>query len=353
MVSDHAMRTMIGLCTAILVAAALRAADAVFAPIAVALFVTALLRPVQRGIRSRAGAAVAALATMVLALVTLCVLALLSAWAFGRVGQWTIVNAATLQALYAQKVALLQDAGVPAETLAGMFDMRLMVRLAQQVTSQLQGILSFTVVTLVFVILALLEVDVARRQLEALRDSPGAAALLRAATRTGAKLRAYMAVRTVMSILTGLAVWAFASAMGLELAEEWGLIAFVLNYIPFIGPLVATVFPTAFAALQFGTWQVAATVFAALQVIQFLSGSYIEPRLAGKRLAVSPFLVLVAVFLGAFLWGIIGALVGVPILIAILCICEEFEQSRWAARLLSGLDADTAVPPAPREAGSA
>ena len=60
MVSDRAMRTMIGLCTVILIAAALRAADTVFAPIAVALFVIALVRPVQRGIQPRAGAAVAA-----------------------------------------------------------------------------------------------------------------------------------------------------------------------------------------------------------------------------------------------------------------------------------------------------
>ncbi|MGK7869876.1 AI-2E family transporter [Falsiroseomonas sp. E2-1-a20] len=345
MMEGNALRTMIGLCTVILVTAAMRAADAVFAPIAVALFVIALVRPVQRGVQAKAGAGVAALATMVLALVMVGVLAVLSAWAFGRVGQWTIVNAATLQALYGQKLTLLQDAGVPAEALAGLFDMRFLVRLAQQVTAQLQGVLSFTTVTLVFVILGLLEVDVARRQLEALRASPGAAALLRAASRTGQKLRGYMAVRTAMSIITGLAVWAFARAMGLELAEEWGIIAFVLNYIPFIGPLVATVFPTAFAALQFGTWQVALTVFATLQVIQFLLGSYIEPRLAGRRLAVSPFLVLVAVFLGFFVWGIIGAFIGVPVLIAILCILEEFEESRWAARLLSGRDADLPLLP--------
>ena len=62
-----------------------------------------------------------------------------------------------------------------------------------------------------------------------------------------------------MSIATGLAVWAFARAMGLDLALEWGVIAFVLNYIPFIGPLVATVFPTAVGLLQFGSWQAVVT----------------------------------------------------------------------------------------------
>ncbi|WP_270937456.1 AI-2E family transporter [Falsiroseomonas oryzae] len=342
MPSDRALRTMIGLCTAILATSALASAQSVFAPIVFALFVIALVRPVQRGIQAWTGAALATLATMLVALVAAGALALLIAWAFGRVGQWTVANGAVLQALYLQKIALLEGAGIPADALAGHLDARFLVRLAQQVTFQLQGILSFTVVALVFVILGLLEVDVTRRQLLALRANPAAAGLLRAAERTGQKLRTYMGVRTIMSILTGIAVWAFAKAMGLQLAEEWGVIAFVMNYVPFIGPLIATLFPTAFAVLQFGTWEVAVTVFAALQVIQFLSGSYIEPRLTGRQLALSPFMVLVAVFLGAYVWGIFGAFIGVPILIGVMAVCEEFEGARWVARLLSGQDAEGA-----------
>ena len=93
------------------------------------------------------------------------------------------------------------------------------------------------------------------------------------------------------------------------------------------------------------SWQAALTTFLALQIIQFLSGSTIEPRLAGARLAVSPFMVLVAVFLGAFLWGIAGAFIGVPALIVALTLCEEFEGSRWIAQLMSGRDAGGAPPP--------
>jgi len=153
-----------------------------------------------------------------------------------------------------------------------------------------------------------------------------------------------MLVRTLMSVLTGLAVWAFARAMGLELAAEWGVSAFVLNYIPFIGPLVATLFPTIFAVLQFGTWVVALTVFAALRVIQFLGGSYMEPRLTGARLAVSPFMVLAAVFFGSFLWCIPSAFIGVQALIAVLTLYEEFPQTRWIAALLSGRDTEAGDP---------
>ena len=336
MASDRALRTMIGLCAAILIAAALRAAESVFAPISFALFAIAMLRPVQRGIQVRAGSVIATLVTILLALVALGALALVITWAFGRVGQWTIANGAALQALYAQKIALLGELGVPPEAVAGLFDARFLVRMAQQVTFQLQDVLRFMTISLVFVILGLAEVDVARRQLEALSGRPSAAALLRAASASSAKLRGYMGVRTVMSVLTGLAVWAFAKAMGLQLAQEWGVIAFVMNYIPFIGPLIATLLPTVYAVLQFGTWQIAVTVFVALQVIQFLSGSYIEPRLAGARLAISPFMVLVAVFLGAFLWGVPGAFIGVPALIAALTICDRFAGSRWVATLLSG-----------------
>ena len=73
------------------------------------------------------------------------------------------------------------------------------------------------------------------------------------------------------------------------------MIAFALNYIPFIGPFIATVFPTLLAMAQFATWQAALGVFVALNVIQFVIGSYVEPRMSGNVLSISPSIVLVAV----------------------------------------------------------
>ena len=138
--------------------------------------------------------------------------------------------------------------------------------------------------------------------------------------------------------MTGVLVWAFATATGLELALEWGVIAFALNYIPVIGPLIATVFPTLFAMAQFASWQMTLTVFACLNVIQFLVGSYLEPRVAGSALAISPSVVLFAVFFWTFLWGIAGAFIGVPITIAVLTLCEQHPSSRWIADLLGSPD---------------
>jgi len=192
------------------------------------------------------------------------------------------------------------------------------------------------VITFVFTALGLLEVEIARKNIETLNNKEAARAILQASTQIADKFQRYMLVRSAMSVLTGLVVWAFALVAGLELATAWGVIAFVLNYIPFIGPLIATVFPTVFALLQFGSWQLAVIVFVGLNVIQFLIGSYLEPRIAGAALSLSPFLVLFAVFFWAFLWGIPGAFIGVPIVIAALALCQQRESTRWIAALLSG-----------------
>ena len=137
-----------------------------------------------------------------------------------------------------------------------------------------------------------------------------------------------------MSALTGLLVWAFAWAAGLSFAAEWGVIAFVLNYIPFIGPFIATLFPTLLAISQFDTWQSALGVFVCLNVIQFVVGSYVEPRVAGDLLSISPTVVLFAIFFWTFLWGLFGTFIGVPMTIAILTVCGQHPSSRWVADLL-------------------
>jgi len=109
------------------------------------------------------------------------------------------------------------------------------------------------------------------------------------------------------------------------------VIAFAL--IPFIGPLVATALPTLPAIVQFGTMGAALTVFDSLNIIQNIIGSAIEPRIAGAALAV---------LFWAFLWGIAGAFIGIPIVIAVLTTCAAYPSTRWFAVLLSGSDGDDA-----------
>jgi predicted PurR-regulated permease PerM len=143
-------------------------------------------------------------------------------------------------------------------------------------------------------------------------------------------------VRSFASVLTGLVVWIFALAAGLELAAAWGAIAFALNYIPFLGPLIATVFPTLFAIAQFESSQMAVVVFIGLSIIQFTIGGYLEPLITGASLKISPFAVIFAVFFWSFMWGIPGAFLGVPMLMVFIVCCAQDPSSGWIAVLLSG-----------------
>ena len=227
----------------------------------------------------------------------------------GVVGQWLFRNTTRFQELYASVVSWLDGHGIQAaDFIAQYFDVGWITRAFQQVTGRLHGTLTFVLVTLVFLLLGLLEVPIAERKLAALGDAELGQSLNRAFTLIAAKFRRYMLVRTAMSALTGVAIWAFLLFTGLELATAWSVIAFALNYIPFVGPFVATLFPSLFAIVQLESWQGALLIFIGLNLIQFLIGSYLEPRIAGAALSMSPFLVLFAVFFWMFLWGNSGCL---------------------------------------------
>src|SRR5215469_5293232 len=335
--TSRAGLTLLGLCTAVLVFSGLYFARSILAPVAFSLFVVAIVWPLQRALETRIPRLFALVATLAVTLLVVTVLGYLIVWAFGTVGRWLIDNALRLQALYMQWTDWLEEHGILVTSLlVENFNAGWLIRAVQEIGGRLHGLTTFVVIAFVFTALGLLEVDIAGKNIESLGNEEAARTILQASMQIAAKFQRYMLVRSAMSVLTGLVVWAFALLAGLELATAWGLIAFVLNYIPFIGPLVATVFPTLFALVQFGSWQLAAIVFLGLNVIQFLIGSYLEPRIAGAALSMSPFLVLFAVFFWAFLWGLPGAFIGVPIVIACLTLCEQRESTRWIAALLSG-----------------
>jgi len=321
----------------VVVAGAAMLASTVFAPLALALFVMAMVWPLQQRLQSVMPRLIALAITIVLT-VTVCLgFASLAVWGFARVGQSILSDMAGYQALYDAAVAWLDDHGVSVAGLwAEHFNSRWVLRYAQNFTTRVNTTLSFWLVTLVYVVLGLLEVDDIRRKIESLSNREAARVLLDGSTATARKFRTYMLVRTQMSVITGVLVGAFAWATGLHFALEWGVIAFVLNYVPFIGPFIATLFPTLLAMAQFDTWQSVIGVFACLNMIQFVVGSYIEPRVSGNVLAISPSVVLFSILLWTFLWGLFGTFIGVPIALAILTFCAQHPASRWVADLLGG-----------------
>jgi len=339
MAADRWIRTTLGAIAAIAVMAAFSVASSVIAPVFCALFIIAIVWPMLSRLQTYLPRLLALAIVISASIAVFLIFASLLSWSFGSVGRSLIAEAGRFQAFYEQVTGWLEGHGI---VLAGLwaehFNMGWVIRTMQGVTMRLNTTVTFWLVVVVYVILGLLEVDGIKRKLQAMKGREAARILLHGSTKIAAKFRSYMLIRTAMSLATGVMVWALAAASGLQLATEWGVIAFALNYIPFIGPFVATMFPTLYALGQFESWQSALLVFVCLNIIQFVIGSYIEPRISGSALAISPFVVLFSVFFWAYLWGFFGAFIGVPIAIAILTFCAEHPSSRWVSDLFGAPD---------------
>jgi AI-2 transport protein TqsA len=340
MPSSHKAKTGDGIvsgalviCALILLVAALYFASSVFAPLAFALFILAIVWPLQDALERTLPKGLALFVTLAVTIVVVLIFASLIAWALSAVGDWLLSNVQRFQAVYVGATKWLEERGIfVAGVLAERFDVIWLLRLFQDIATRLNRLAGFAILVFVFLMMALLEVEQFRRKLASLDRQE----LIRASAGLAAKFRRYMLVRTVLSLLTGVAIYLFALFAGLEPAPAWGILGFALNYIPFVGPFIATLLPALFAIAQLDTWQAVIIVFAGLTAIQFLIGNYLEPLAAGAALSISPLAVVFAVFFFALLWGIPGALIGVPIMLTIIAFSAAFPSSRWVATLLSG-----------------
>lgn len=333
--ADRLPRAAAATTLALLLGVALHLTAPVSAPVACALLVVALAWPLQTALGRVLPAALALLATLLACIAAAGLLVGAIAWGLGRAAAWLVVNSDRLQALYELAGGWLEGQGLYSRgILRQSLDPARLLPLAGELGTRLQALASFTLVTLVFVALGLLEVRPMGERLARLERPELGRLLLEGGAALARKLQRYMLVRTLVSALTGLAVAGLTALLGLELAPVWGVMAFALNYLPFIGPLVATVLPTLLALVQFQAVGLTLVVLVGLNLVQTFLGSWLEPRLAGARLGLSPFLVLLAVFLGALVWGIAGAFLGVPMLIAAATFAALRPETLWLARLL-------------------
>jgi predicted PurR-regulated permease PerM len=123
--------------------------------------------------------------------------------------------------------------------------------------------------------------------------------------------------------------------VGLDFAAFWALLVFILNFIPTIGSIVATILPGLLGLVQFESWKPVIILLVGITVIQQALGNFIEPNLMGMTLNLSPLVVVMSLILWGMLWGIVGMFLCVPITVILVIILGNFPATRWVAVLLS------------------
>ena len=123
-------------------------------------------------------------------------------------------------------------------------------------------------------------------------------------------------------------------SLGVDFAFLWGVLSFLLSFVPNIGFIIALVPPTVLALIEFGFTR-AAIVLGGYILINFVSDNVIKPKFVGETIGLSPLVVVISLFFWAWLLGPLGALVAVPLSIAVKFVLEAFDDSKWLARLMS------------------
>jgi len=191
------------------------------------------------------------------------------------------------------------------------------------VSSTLLQLISTSVIVLIYVFFLLL-------------GSPGASE--KAAWRDiDRQIRTYLAQKTVISLLTGITFGGALWIAGVPMAVTFGVLAFLLNFIPNVGPVIAGLLPVPFVLLDpsGSIWWMTSVIVVSVG-IQTISGNVVEPKVMGKSSDLHPVVVLVALMFWGMLWGITGMFLATPITAAIKIVLERFESTRPVAAMLAG-----------------
>jgi len=217
------------------------------------------------------------------------------------------------------------------ENLGDMIDPGWAMGLAATILNSLKDVLTNTFLIFFTMIFILLEASSGQTKFEAAfgrRESS-----LERPRMFLQNLGRYLGIKTIVSVATGLCAGVLTWSLGVDFPLLWAMLAFLLNYIPTIGSIIAAVPAVLLALVQLGPGEAGATAigFAAINVV---FGNFIEPRLMGYGVGISPLIVFVGLVFWGWVFGPVGMLLSVPLTMTLKLALESDERTRWVAVLI-------------------
>ena len=307
--------------SAVVLCFVLSVASNVFIPLVIAWFILQMLRPVTKlgnVLRFNAWSNV---------ILVFAILTVVGLGAFKFVAS-QVVEFAHVYTEYSEKlidwaVTLMQTLSVPPEAVKN-FDWFTIVRdNASNISSVIIALSTKFVMTLVFLMFMMIEAPFLDDKINKAfgKNSERVRKIL---STISAQVSQYLGTLTLISFATGVCAWLVLTVLGVRLAAGWGVLTFLLNFIPTVGSIIATIPPVVMAIIQFSPGLFRPfVVLVSLTAIQLLIGNVITPKVMGDKLGVSPVMILLSLLLWGMIWGIPGALLSTPIISIIKIVCEN------------------------------
>jgi len=205
------------------------------------------------------------------------------------------------------------------------------MRLVANMLSGLGGILTNSFLILLTVIFILFEASSFQQKVQAAFGDPkGTLSQIKKITDA---VNNYLAIKTLVSLGTGVVVAIWVWALGIDFPVIWGLLAFLLNFIPNLGSIIAAVPPMLLGYIQFGIGR-ALLVGAGYGVVNLLFGNVVEPKFMGRKLGLSTLVVFLSLVFWGWVWGPVGMLLSVPMTMVVKIALESRPSTHWISILL-------------------
>ena len=318
------MKLLLGLMSflsAIALCSVLNIASSVFIPLVIAWFILQMLRPVikiARTLRFNAWLNVI-LVFAVIAVIGLAAFKFMAA----QVVEFGHVYTEYSDKLIEWAAGLMQTLSVPPEAVKNFDWFAILRDNASNISSLIIALSSKFVMTFVFLMFMLLEAPYLD---EKIRKAFGknSARVQKIISAISEQVSRYLGTLALISFATGVCAWIVLTLLDVRLAAGWGVLTFLLNFIPTVGSIIATIPPVVMAVIQFSPSLFRPfLVLVLLAAIQLTIGNILTPKIMGDKLGVSPVVILLSLLLWGMIWGIPGALLSTPIISIIKIVCEN------------------------------
>ena len=331
---DRGARFLLVAASIIVVIAGLRQAGQLVLPFLTAVFLAVVSFPVLAWLQhKKVPTPLAVLITVAVAAGVVSVLGVAVGRSVNEFAQVAPQYQARFQELANEILAWAERVGLPASewTPLDYVNPEAIVDLIGGTLGALAGLLSNAFLVLLAVIFILFEAAGFRAKLRLAFGDRGAN-LDRLGQMT-LQVQNYLAIKTVVSVATGVLVGTWVWALGLDFPLLWGLVAFIFNYIPSLGSIFAAVPAVLLALVQLGPGR-AAVVAIGYLVINIVFGNFVEPMMLGRRLGLSTLVIFLSLVFWGWVWGPVGMLLSVPLTMMLKIALENTEDFRWVAVML-------------------
>ena len=332
---DAGLRTVLTMAGLFVVVAGLRESSGLFLPLLSGMFITVVSMPVMILLeRVKVPRVVAIILTVLLDITVLAGVVALVAGSLSGFNEALPRYQTAIGQLAQSTVAFLGAHGIPisAGDLTSIGDPGWIMTLVADLFRELTSIVSSIVLVMLLVVFMLFEIAPGAGKLRVLLGGPHAD--LHQLAEAAGQLQRYLVVKTYLSAITGTLCGIWLAIVGVDFPLLWGLLTFLLNYVPSVGAAIAMIPPVLVALLTLGPGAAAAAAIGFL-VVNFVIGNFFEPRMMGVALGLSTLVVFVSMLFWGWLWGPLGALFAVPLTMLLRSALALSEETRWLAVMLS------------------